>query len=385
LKAATAFQYSKRPEWENSPLAPAFSSRRQALALALLLALLVALPALMASTGLLKRRDVYSEIAWDYGAFPWFQQQIFDQKSGVDMAFLGSSHILFDVDTPYVQRKLSQQLGRPAEVFTMGWTWPGFDTVYTIAHDLLEHRKVHTLVIYDENGLQPLDDLPHVQSWRWFVMGEAPEAFRGLPLTFQARLYGGAVLGMPRHLLSLARRNLPDDPLHTPPNVWTTRFHAPNPAEYLGSMRARLFIGMDPNFAPYHPPGTATSADVAIYSPETREAFWLKGDPARPYQLYFARMLAKLCAERGTQLVFLHLPIYSEAAEKLIPERRVWSEELGAPAEMVGIPPTKLFAGIPPSDLAKLYIDGDHFNLNGQQLFTPLITPALLKVYANAK
>jgi hypothetical protein len=39
---------------------------------------------------------------------------------------------------------------------------------------------------------------------RWFRIGEDSEALAGLPWIAQARLYGGAVLGMPRQLLSLA-------------------------------------------------------------------------------------------------------------------------------------------------------------------------------------
>jgi hypothetical protein len=181
-------------------MSTAFSSPRQAAAFALLLAVLLALPALVAGTGWLDRRDVYPAIPWKYGPFPWIQQKIFAETKDVDMVFLGSSHIWSAVDTPYLQKKLTEQLGREAEVFTLGWPWPGFDASYTIARDLLDHRRVHTLVIDDEGG----SDVPHVNSSRWFRIGEDSEALAGLPWIAQARLYGGAVLGMPRQLLSLA-------------------------------------------------------------------------------------------------------------------------------------------------------------------------------------
>jgi len=126
---------------------PAFSSPRQAAAFALLLAVLLVLPALVARTGWLKRRDVYPAIAWKYGPFPWIQQKIFAETRDADMVFLGSSHIWSAINTPYVQQRLSAQLGREAEVFTLGWPWAGFDASYVIARDLLDHRRVHTLVI----------------------------------------------------------------------------------------------------------------------------------------------------------------------------------------------------------------------------------------------
>ena len=365
-------------------MSPAFSSRRQALAFAGLLAVLLALPALIARAGVLKRSDVYPTIAWKYGPFPWIQQQIFDKKGDVDMAFLGSSHILFDIDTPYVQEKLSQQLGRDADVFTLGWPWPGFDALYTVARDLLDHRHVHTLVIYDEGGIDGGGlDLPHEHSSRWFRMGENSEVLDGLPLVSQARLYGGAVLGMPRHLLSLVRPNLLEDPRHARPNFWNTYYRAPNLAYYRGAMRAHLAYGISPDFVPFQPPSTSTPDDAVIYSPDTLSAFQFAGLPTKPYALHFARALARLCAERGTQLIVLHLPSLIDTTDSAVHERENWQQVLGAPVEMMGIPPAKLFAGIPASDLKKLFFDDAHLNMNGQQMFTPLIAPALLKLYAS--
>jgi hypothetical protein len=355
-----------------------FSSRLQAAAFALLLASLLALPALVARTGWLDRRDLYPAIAWKFGPFTWIQQKIFVETNNADMVFLGSSHIWTAVDTPYVQTKLSEELGREAEVFTLGWGWPGFDASYIIARDLLDHRRVHTLVIYDEGN----SDLPHLNSSRWFRIGENSEALSGLPWLAQARLYGGTVLGMPRQLLSLVRPNLLEDPGHSRPNIWNTLYRADNPAKHRGALLSRLAYNHSPDFVPFHPGGEATSADVLVYSAETHEAFKFTGPATQPYQLHFARRLARLCQERGTRLVVLHTPSLSERAQASISERELWPEVLGAPVVIVGIPPAKLFAGIPATDVPKLFLDDVHLNQNGQEMFTRLITPTLLKQYA---
>ncbi len=89
----------------------------------------------MAQTGVLRRRDAYSSIPWRAGPFPWLQLKVFDETKDADIVFIGSSQLWCDVDTPYVQKQLSQQLGREAEVFTLGWPWSGFDAAYTIAHN----------------------------------------------------------------------------------------------------------------------------------------------------------------------------------------------------------------------------------------------------------
>jgi hypothetical protein len=362
-------------------MTPAFSSSRQAAAFALLLALLLALPALVAPTGWLKRRDVYPSIPSKYGPFSWIQQQIFTETNAVDIAFLGSSLIWSGVNTPFVQRRLSEQLRREAEVFTLGWPWPGYDPLYFIARDLLDQRRVRMLVIYDEyRG----SDMPHLHSSRWFRLGENSEALDGLPWPAQAGLYGGAVLGMPRHLLSLVRSNLLEDPAHSGANIWNTFYRAPNVAEHRGALCARIGFDYLQNFTPYQPLLVATPGDVVVYSADTRGAFTFTGPRTPPYQSHFARKLAQLCRERGTRLVVLHLPELRECDQAAIPEREPWPEVWSAPVDLVGIPGAKLFAGIPVTDLKKFYYDPRHLNQNGQEMFTRLLTPVLLKLYATS-
>ncbi|MBI3878955.1 MAG: hypothetical protein HY301_02695 [Verrucomicrobia bacterium] len=357
---------------------PAFSSPRQAVAFALLLGALLALPVLVARTGWLRRSDVYPAMTWRMGISPLIQPKIFDETNGVDIAFLGSSHIWDGVNTPYVQRRLSEQLGREAEVFTLGWSWPGYDALYTFARDLLEHRHVRMLVIYDEHGP---DEAPHRYSFRWFRAGEDFAALPGLTAARQASLYGGTVLGMPRHLLSLVRPNRLDDPGHGT-NFMSSLFNAPNVVEQRGAMRARLGFGHRPPFVPYEPALVATPADAVIYSEQTRGLFSFTGPRATPYQLHFARKLAGLCEAHGTRLVALHLPELRESAMSVIPERERWDKFMGAPVDLVGIPGAKLFAGIPAAELPKLFLDAGHLNQNGQDVFTPIITPVLLQLYA---
>jgi hypothetical protein len=358
-------------------MTPAFSSNRQASAFAILLAILLGLPALTARTGVFARREVYPAIPWKYGPFPWIQQKIFDESKDVDIAFLGSSHIWCAINTPFVQQHLSGQLGRESEVFTLSWPWTGFDALYVIARDLLEHRRVRMMVIYDENRGT---DEPHPQSSRWFRAGDS-DVLSGLPWESQASLYGGAVLGIPRQLLSVLRPDLLEDPAHCHTNFWNNYYHAPNLAENLGSLRARLAYGVSPNFVPFQPKGDATPANALEYSPETRGSFEFNGRAMPPYQLHFARKLAELCRTRGTHLVVIHTPSLDEAQETIISERQNWQAVLGSEITIIGIPPSRLFAGIPLEDLPRLFYENAHLNQNGQDMFTALITPKLIELY----
>ena len=360
---------------------PAFSSTRQAAAFAITIAIALLLPAVIGRTHLLDRRDVYPSNAQKYGSFPYIQQTIFDRTGDLDMVFIGSSHIWTAINTPYVQKQFSQKLARDAQVQSLGWPWPGFDSLYFIARDLLEHRRVRVMVISDE-GIAPED--AHVRSMSWFRIGENSDALQGLPPKFQAELYGQAMLGAPRHLLSAARPNLLEDPLHCRPNFWNSYYRAPNIAENLGSLRAQLAFGSRyAAFTPYEAHSKATSADVVLYSDATRETFKITGPPTQPYQLHFARKLAQLCQQHGTRLIMLHTPHYSEREEPQIPERVAWAKELAAPIDLVGIAPAVLFSGIPADDVQKLFYENGHLNQNGQELFTPLVTPKLLELYVD--
>ena len=77
---------------------------------------------------------------------------------------------------------------------------------------------------------------------------------------------------------------------------------------------------------------------------------------------------------------FAHAEIQKRTRAETIAERQFWPEVLGVPADIVGIPPAKLFAGIADADAAKLFYDDGHLNINGQDVFTPIITPEMLKL-----
>jgi len=354
----------------------AFSSGRQATACALLLATLISLPHLMAKTGWLERDQVYSGIPTRLGPFPWIHKVIYSDHADIDMAFVGSSKMWNAIDTPYVQRAFSERLGRDAKVVTLGWPWAGFDEVYLIARDLIERHRVRTLLVYDDSRGE---DIPHATSTRTFRIGESSEALSGLPLLAQIRLYGGAVLAAPRHLLSAVRPA--KDPTVNLGSEWTTPYYAPPTEERLGALRAGVSGGFDPHLVPLAPTSRALPADALIYSEETRALFEFSGPPLAPYQLHFARKLAQLCRDRGTRLVVVHVPTLAERLQSKVTERVSWPDLLGRDVALVGIPPAKMFSGMSDSDLGALFYEGVHLNRNGQDLFTRLITPSLQKLY----
>lgn len=364
---------------------PAFSSGRAAVGFALFLALLVAGPGLAARLGLVDEARNYPTFTWGIGGFPWIQQQVFGHTGDIDMALVGSSHMWTSVSTPYVQAELSKQLGRRAEVVTLGWNWSGYDALYSVTSNLLEHRKVHTLVIYAEDMKR--QDMPHPLSYRMVQVGGIVGGLGGMPWRAAAETYAGAVLGLPRHMLSFVRR----DRLESPSDWWRCAYllslKARDLTEQDGALRARTempepsSVEAGADRALRQP----TVDDVRIYSETGPDRVRYSGPEMGPYHSYFAHKLARLCAEHGTQIVVLHIPISGQENEDAITECQPWSEILGHPVDVVGIPGAKLFGGIPPGEVHRYFYEKDHLNGKGQDLFTPLITPSLLKLYARAE
>src|SRR5450756_537584 len=364
---------------------PAFSSTKQAAAFALLLLILILLPLVMGKPLLPPREQIYSSIWWANGAYPYLDQQIFEEKGDIDIAFIGASHIWQGIDTPYVQQQLSDKLGRQAVVRTFGWGGSGYDALYFITQDLLEHRKVRTLVFYDVYDEEDIPHTPHVLAPHWFRFVDIAGALSALSVTVQSSYYFASILGIPRNLLCSISPNLPADLFSLSTNCWVIKQHAINPAARLGALTEMLgFAACLPDHAPfteYLPKTPVQPSDVSVYSPEKKSRFEFEGTSLPAAQLHFARKFVELARAHDCQLILLHVPVLSERKSPIIREHFIWPETFHTDIAMVGIPPKTLFSSLTETDVFKLYCDQAHFNKNGQAYFTTLITPALLSLY----
>jgi hypothetical protein len=364
---------------------PAFSSSKQAAAFAGLILFFLAAPWLSSKGVLPRPNEGYSSqsIRWD--PFPWMQKFIYGETNDIDIAFIGSSHLGFGIDAQYVQQKLDEKLGRPSVVRSISFSHRGMDALYFFTKDLLDHRRVKTLVIYDEvEG--PAQDV-HKLLPQWYRFGEDEGLLSGLPERYQAVYYYAAMIGMPRSLLAALVSNLPNDPSPQLPEHFAP-LHADNPEVTLGSIVTH--ITFEPSgasssalFTNYVPPTKARPEDVCFYSPTTASNFLFSNTPLHVSQTYFARQFALLAKKHHCALLELNMPIFRLRRSPVMTEARNWADLMQTEVAMMGIPPDKLFAGLTDEEIRKLYFNTDHFNENGQKYFTPLITPALLQFYEN--
>ena len=361
---------------------PAFSSTTQAAAFALLLLLVLLSPVLAGKRCLPSREQSYETQGWGSGPYPWICHEIFEETNDIDIAFMGSSHILHAVNTPYVQAELTKRLGRPAVVRTLAWGGSGYDALYGMAHDLMARRKVRMLVFYDEDDVNR-----STSSVFWFRFGENADLLTGLPVRDQGLFYFAALVGMPRNLLELIRPNLPAPLVTTPPNYWEQHYASASIVKLLGCTSSELGFNYDPlsdnftSFQPFLPQTPATPADVELYSATGQNDFEFGTGSLPAWQFHFAKRLAELARTNYCKPVMLTIPVLADAPDKTIRERVRWEDLFGGDFNLVGIPPAKLFGGLSDEELHRLFTNIGHFNKNGQDYFTRLITPALLQLY----
>lgn len=364
---------------------PAFSSTKQAAAFALLLLVLLAFPVLMGKNLLPPREQAYSIQGWDSGPYPWIRNQIFEETNAIDIAFVGSSHILCGIDTTYVQQKLSEKLGRQAVVRTIGWGGSGYDGLYLVTQDLLQHRKVKVLVFYDEK-VEMGETIRFGALASLFSLACQASVLSGLPFRDQSAYYIVALMGMPRTLFSLARPNIPAELFshHSgyiqPDNKGFLA--APN---CLGAVNgptgfsSNSFNTDHAPFVPYHPNASALSC---LYpSSAGAKSFKFSHTPLLAWHLQFAKAFAALANRRGCQLVMLDIPVYGDRRNAVILERAFWPGLLATNLLMLGLPPVKMFGGMTDEEVQYLFGDPVHLNQNGQEYFTRLVTPQLIKIY----
>lgn len=342
---------------------PPFATRWQAVCFLLLLVILLVLPILVARFRLVSKSDVYSGVTTRHGSFTYLQQQIFSERSELDIVFVGSSLIWAGIDTPYVQRELSKKLGREARVVTLATNWRGEDLTYTVLSDLLAHRKVRMVVLTMPLPYQT-QSAPHHQAFRWWLYGENEAELRRLPLRDRVAIYGEQVLGAPRHLLSAIRPNrvvvAPQD----------TR---------LGALQEESgFQGAPFVRRTYQAPPPDTRG--VIYSPETRDHFQFTGQALSQYQGEFLSSTFTLLSKYQTRILILHVPTSQERHSAVVTERMFWPAVLGQDVPILGVPPAALFAGMSDAEIDQFFYD-EHLNINGSELFTRTVTPAILEVY----
>jgi hypothetical protein len=117
-----------------------------------------------------------------------------------------------------------------------------------------------------------------------------------------------------------------------------------------------------------------------IYSPDTERFFNFTQQPLSPYQTHFLRLTTELARKSDVPVAILSIPLSRQRRNAEVEERMHWSEVFGLEMPIIGVPPATLFRGMTDSEIDRCFYD-EHMNLNGSDLLTQTVTPAILNVY----
>jgi hypothetical protein len=324
------------------------------------------LPVLATPAGPGRRGDAYiAGVSRDRGPFAWIHSQIFQTTSPLDIAFMGSSLMMGNVNTESVEQHLSASLGRQLRVRTIAWNGSGFDSLYFIAKDLLERRRVKLLIIDDQRRLF---DGPSIHAFAWYRWADTHQDVADQPWRIRISLYASAVLGTPRGLWGRVRAEG-----DTTPYDW-----------YLGGERGFVLGGS--RMRPGTPDsGLATAPEPpggwVQYGPGSRSLFTFDHEPTGHFQTPFRDKLISLCRQHGVRLIVLHFPLPREAGLGTVPVCGMHPGLFDGGVGLLGIPGDRFFRGLNPSQIQELYYDPVHMNARGQDRLTRSLLPALRRLH----
>jgi hypothetical protein len=346
-------------------MAPAFYSTRHAVAFGGTILFLLLLPVTLHSIGGVSEEEAYSGISERAGYFDRIRHEIFEDRSDLDVFICGTSLLNNAIDVDLLQRRMEQAAGHPLKILLLFQAWQGPDMQYFVARTLMEHRRVKMLVIAAPAWVHRSNQ-PHVQLFRVVRYGDYPGALDGLGLRSQLAIYADYVLGAPRQALNLLRPNLvdPEMGLRPPPEVRRTGYQG-------GPFVPR------PTVDPALPPSEAVDSETS------RQLFHFEGPPLSPYQIHFLRKTAELSRRHGAILAILHLPAPAERGSAIVLDRQLMPRVFGDGVFFLGVPSARLFRNVPDAQFFDYYQD-EHVNLNGSDLFTQAMAPALSELYERA-
>lgn len=354
-------------EW----LRPAFASNAGAVGFLALVIFSLMLPWIITKSELISPRSSYEMMPEHMGEYSFVKDEVFDKQEDIDILFIGASVIWSGIDTPLVQKELSDKLGRPARVVTFGFNYSAFDIPYTFIYDLLERRRVRLVVFSIPRDT--IGEGPSVPACKFLRYDRNKEVVDGLPLESKLSLYACNVLRSSQDLLALMRQN------RSKPSKYT---------DNLGMNKEALGMFQNPKtFQKFIPPSPVFTSESLFLSNSNYDRFTFTNEKFNVHQDHYLHKMIELLTAKKVPLVMLNFPQYSERQSDKVIEYHEWSKKFGVDAPLVGIPPTVLFDGLSEEEIEKLYKDDAHFNINGSEFYTRTILPSILELYEkhNAK
>jgi hypothetical protein len=264
----------------------------------------------------------------------WIYRRLYQSSAPIDVAFIGTSKTMCDVDDGLIETKVRERYDRALHIANLGVCRIGENFHYLVARDLLDRKKPRH-IIYEVST-----ELPTVSHFDFPDVATAGDVL-GAPMLLNVD-YVGDVTNLAwnrlvyhrEHLLGIEHpfHDFLEDSLHSFMVVPTDRVAD---STEMARIKRRRQKSMTANL----PSGWAGM----LYGLKVR------------LPKHYLLSLHDLCQARGVTLTFLYLPSYGVAAPQ--PQEMTFLEGLGqvwiAPDSVMGDP--------------KVHFDDSHLNMVGAQ------------------
>lgn len=280
----------------------------------------------------------YAYIDKDCGKGGWLHERIFDNPAPIDIAFVGTSRAMQGVLDSLLSRELN------LNVTNLAFCRPGRNFDYLIVKDLLEHKKPRMIVLDVRESEHPYShlDFPY--------LAEANEVL--LPkMVVNVRFFADILSALESRLLYWRERLI---------TGLTTIEHS--------SASSRLFAMKDDEIvADINELSEALRSwpqRVRYYRPAEQRSWFYRLTHIN-YPSSYLRLIATLCEQHGTRLVFLYLKGFASPIQKPV-NARLYGQ-LGTTLT----PPNSL------TERPELWLDASHLNRQGAEALHPWLSDRL--------
>ncbi len=289
----------------------------------------------------------YNMIQKDCRTGGWMYRRLYESKMPVDVAFVGTSKTMCDVNDSLLQHRVKTEFGRDIQIANFGVCRLGENLHWLITKDIFAHKKPKYLIV------EVSTEMAKNSHFHFPYMATSTDVF-GAPLWANSDYWADiSQLGWNRlvyqreHFLGIERKfeDFLNDSLHS---FMVVANDMVADSIEMAKVKGKRQTALKPQL----PQGIAR---------------WIYDAATRPTKYYF-RQVAELCKQNGAEIIFLYLPEYGTPTNA--PQEMAFFKEFGP----VWIPPDSVFGN------AKLHMDHSHLNMQGARNLSDWLTSQLAKL-----
>lgn len=287
----------------------------------------------------------YRMVQKDCRTGSWIYRRLFESPDPIDIAFVGSSKTMCDVNDALLEERLTAATGKQLRIANLGVCRVGENLHYLITRDLFVQKRPQYLIyeVSTDLATQSHFHFPYVATASDVI--SAPILLNDDYLEDLTTLLWNRLVHHREQTLGITRsfEDFLTDSLHSFMVVGADMVADSNEMARLKGLRQQSLTEALPSGI----------------------AGWIYALRAR-HPKYYLRAVQTLCAASGTKLVFLYLPSYGAPAKR--PQEFAFLETMGT----LWVPPDSI-VGDP-----RLHFDHTHLNMAGATKLSDWLTRQLV-------